>query len=252
MNSQHAQHSPEILVFDSSDALASAAAQRLAATIVTAQSDRGVARIALTGGSTGIAVLRALRSVGNPIDWGKVDIFWGDDRFLPAGHKDRNDAQADEALLSHVPVDAARVYRMPCDEGDFAGDVTAGARAYEEKLRSLTPDGNIPQLDVHLLGMGPDGHINSLFPGKATLAERERAVIAEFDSPKPPLQRITLTYPVVNSSREVWFLVAGADKAPAVAKAVGRASPADYPAAGAQGRDGTTWFLDKNAAELLR
>lgn len=241
---------PEILVFEDKSALTSAVAERMATSIAEAQRDRGVARIALTGGGLGIAALKALRDAGDSIDWSKVDVFWGDERFLPSGHEDRNDAQAEAALLAHVAVDPARVYRMPAD--DNSTDVEAAAQAYEQTLRSLTEDGSVPQLDVHLLGMGPDGHINSLFPGKATLDERERAVVAELDSPKPPPKRISLTYPVVNNSRHVWLLVAGDDKAQAVERAINGGSPKDYPAAGAHGRNGTTWFIDRKAAELLR
>ncbi|MCW4353178.1 6-phosphogluconolactonase [Hoyosella sp. YIM 151337] len=254
MNS--ASQPPEVLVFDDGPAVASAVAERLTAAIAGAQQSRGIARIAITGGSLGIAALRALRSAADRVEWNKLEIFWGDERFLPAGHDDRNDAQADEALLKHVPVDAARIFRMPSlgdgQEPGTAPDVDSGAAAYERTLRSLTADGSVPQLDVHLLGMGPDGHINSLFPGKANLSEQEKAVAAEHDSPKPPPERITLTYPVVNNSRQVWFVVAGEDKAGKVAQAVRDGMTDDCPAAGAHGRDNTIWFLDKKAAELLR
>jgi len=108
-----------------------------------------------------------------------------------------------------------------------------------------------PDFDVHLLGMGPEGHVNSLFPDTPAVRETERLVLGVPDSPKPPPQRITLTLPAVQRSREVWLVVSGAGKADAVAAAIGGAKPVDVPAAGAVGRDATVWLLDEDAASKL-
>ena len=108
-----------------------------------------------------------------------------------------------------------------------------------------------PDFDVHLLGMGGEGHINSLFPDTAAVRETSRLVVGVTDSPKPPPRRITLTLPAVQRSREVWLVVAGEEKADAVAAAVGGADPVDVPAAGAVGREATVWLLDEAAATKL-
>jgi 6-phosphogluconolactonase len=150
----------------------------------------------LTGGGTGISLLKHVGAHDEAIDWSKVHIFWGDDRFVPA-------------------------------------------------------DDPAPAFDVHLLGMGGEGHINSLFPHTPAVAETSRMVVGVEDSPKPPPRRITLTLPAVTRSREVWLVVSGDAKADAVAAAIGGASPDEVPAAGAVGREATVWLLDTGAASKL-
>lgn len=242
--------STETLVFDDKDTLVRTAAQRFADAIRTAQAERGIALVALTGGSNGIALLRALAEQSAGIDWSKIEFFWGDDRFVPADDPERNYLQAREALLDHVAIDPARVHPMAPSDGPLGDDIDAGAQDYALALENAG-NGALPAFDVHLLGMGGEGHINSLFPHTAAVAERQRPVLAVEDSPKPPPRRITLTLPVVNRSRQVWFLVSGADKAEAVAAAHRGADPGDWPCAGAHGSEATVWFLDKAAAELL-
>ncbi|MFM9376090.1 6-phosphogluconolactonase [Gordonia sp. VNK21] len=232
----------ETLVFDDAAALVAAAAERFAATVRRAQDERGVAAVALTGGSNGIALLRAL--VDAPIDWSRVEIYWGDERFVPEGDLERNAGQAREALLDRVPVDPARVHPMAASGGAFGDDITAAAADYRRVLGDTV-------FDVHLLGMGGEGHVNSLFPHTAATAENAEPVLAVTDSPKPPPQRITLTFPVINRSREVWLLVSGAEKAEAVAAAHTGADRADWPCAGAHGTESTLWFLDASAASRL-
>ena len=139
---------------------------------------------------------------------------------------------------------------MAASDGEFGGDIEAAALAYERELAALT-GAPTPEFDVHLLGMGGEGHINSLFPDTAAVRETGRMVVAVTDSPKPPPRRITLTLPAVRRSREVWLVVSGAAKAEAVAAAVGGADPVDVPAAGAIGREKTVWLLDTAAATLL-
>ncbi|MFF0813853.1 6-phosphogluconolactonase [Rhodococcus sp. NPDC003318] len=240
-----------VQTFDDTAALTAAAARQLVDVIVAAQAERGAASIVLTGGGNGIGVLRQLRADSGAIDWSKVDIFWGDERFVPAGHPDRNEVQAHEALLDHVPVQPARLHPMPYGDGLYAGDPDAAAHAYEHLLAAHADGGPVPEFDVHLLGMGGEGHINSLFPDTAAVRENTRFVVGVTDSPKPPAQRVTLTLPAVRHARRVWLLVAGADKAEAVASAVRGASPIDVPAAGALGSEETVWFLDRAAAAGL-
>lgn len=235
----------ETLVFDDSAALVDTAAARFVDAIGRAQQERGVATVALTGGSNGIALLRALARTPGAVDWNRVEVFWGDERFLPEGDAERNEVQARDALLDHVPVDGTRVHRMAASDGEFGDDIDAAAAAYAELV------GDDLVFDVHLLGMGGEGHINSLFPHTAATAEDVKPVVAVTDSPKPPPQRITLTFPVINRSREVWFLVSGTEKAEAVAAAHNGADRADWPCAGAHGTERTVWFCDRTAAADL-
>lgn len=234
------------------DTLVSAAGERLIGVITGAIEAHGVAHVVLTGGGTGVKLLRHLGEHGGSIDWSKVHLFWGDDRYVPADDDDRNDKQAREALLDHVDIPAANVHAMAASDGEFGDDIDAAALAYEQVLAANAEAGSpTPEFDVHLLGMGGEGHVNSLFPHTAATRETERFVVGVTDSPKPPPKRITLTLPAVVRAREVWLVVAGAEKADAVAAAIGGATADDVPAAGAAGRVATVWLLDEAAASKL-
>ena len=233
--------------------LAEAAAARLVTRLVEAQASRGSAHLVLTGGSLGIAVLAALAA--NPardaIDWTRLDIWWGDKRYLPTGDADRNETQAREALLNGLEIPAQRIHPMPASDGPWGGDVDAAAAAYATELKAATTSqdhSGVPAFDVVLLGMGPDGHVASLFPGQPGLYEQERSVVGVHGSPKPPPTRVSLTLAAIGRGREVWLVVAGADKAPAVAMALGDAGPLAVPASGARGERSTLWLLDRAAA----
>jgi 6-phosphogluconolactonase len=233
-------------------ALIAAVGDRLIATIADAIATRERALIVLTGGGTGIGLLEHLRENGDAIDWSKVRLFWGDERYVPEDDDDRNEKQAREALLDHIDIPAANVHAMPASDGEFGDDIDAAALSYEQVLAAIADDGQpAPEFDVHLLGVGGEGHINSLFPHTPAVRETDRQVVGVTDSPKPPPKRITLTLPAVHRSRQVWLVVAGADKADAVAAAVGGANPDDVPAAGASGREATVWLLDEEAASKL-
>ncbi|MET9200953.1 6-phosphogluconolactonase [Gordonia sp. NPDC003585] len=243
--------STETLVFDTKDELVATAATRFVDLITRAQQERGHAHVVLTGGSNGIAILAALAADSGSVDWSRVDVYWGDDRFVPADDPERNDGQAREALLDKVPLNPDRIHPMAPSDGPFGDDINAAAADYAAVLAANSSDGVAPLFDLHLLGMGGEGHINSLFPHTPATAESVKSVVAVEDSPKPPPRRITLTLPVVNRSKAVWFLVAGADKAEAVAAAHEGADPADWPCAGAHGTEETIWFLDDAAAEKI-
>ena len=223
--------------------LAAAAGARLVGAITSAIGNRGQAVIVLTGGTVGIALLRHVAAYAPDVDWSKVQLFWGDERFVPAEDPDRNYRQAREALLETISIPSGNVHEMAASRGAFGEDIEAAAQAYEK----LLPE----EFDVHLLGMGGEGHVNSLFPDTEAVREDSRLVIAVTDSPKPPPRRITLTLPAVRRAREVWLVVAGAEKAEAAAAAIGGAAPVDVPAAGAIGREATVWLLDKAAASKL-
>lgn len=234
------------------DQLAAAAGARLVGAITSAITARGQAHIVLTGGGTGIALLRHVAEHGVDIDWSAVHLYWGDERYLPDNDDERNAKQAREALLERIEIPARNVHPMPAADAEFGSDIEAAALSYEQVLAANAPAGEpAPVFDVHLLGMGGEGHINSLFPDTAAVREQTHLVVAVPDSPKPPPKRITLTLPAIRRAREVWLVVSGAAKAEAVAAAVGGADPVDIPAAGARGREKTVWLLDTAAAAEL-
>jgi 6-phosphogluconolactonase len=238
--------------YSDSAALVAAAGDRLVDAITAAITQRGRALIVLTGGGTGIGLLKRIRERGEAIDWSKVHLFWGDERFVPAGDDERNEKQAREALIDHIDIPAANVHAMPASDGAFGDDLDAAAADCVRVLAETADGGQpAPDFDVHLLGMGGEGHINSLFPHTPAVRETSELVVGVTDSPKPPPRRITLTLPAVQRSREVWLVVSGAAKADAVAAAVGGASPDDVPAAGGVGREATVWLLDEDAAAKL-
>jgi 6-phosphogluconolactonase len=233
--------------------LSEAAAARLVTRIVDAQAARGNAHVVLTGGGIGTATLKAL--AGTPardaVDWGAVDVWWGDERFLPPGDPDRNETQAREALLDHIPLDPRRVHPMPAVGVPWGDDVDEAAEAYADELRAAArPEerGGVPTFDVLMLGVGPDGHVASLFPEHPALYETDRTVVGVRGAPKPPPVRISLTMPVLRSASEVWLLASGAEKAAAVALALSGAGEVAVPAAGAQGTRATVWLLDRASA----
>jgi 6-phosphogluconolactonase len=230
-------------VFDTPDELASAAADRLAAALASAQAANGTASVVLTGGRTGSAVLAALCSA--TLDWASLDIYWGDERFLPAGDPERNETQAREALLDHVPVSPERVHAMAPSDGEYGDDPDAAAEAYAVLLK------DVPSFDVCLLGVGEEGHTASIFPHSPAVQEAARAVVAVRDCPKPPPTRVSLTLPAIRRSAEVWLMTTGEAKAEAVSAALAGVSEQDIPAAGARGQRHTLWFLDRAAASRL-
>jgi 6-phosphogluconolactonase len=244
--------STAVEIFPDSGILVDAAGNRLIDTIQTAVAARGRALVVLTGGGNGIALLQYLGTQGQQIDWSKVHLFWGDDRYVPEDDDERNDKHARAALLDHIDIPSSHVHTMPASDGEFGSDLSAAALAYEQLLAANAEPGECaPNFDVHLLGMGPEGHINSLFPHTPAVLETTRMVVAVEDSPKPPPQRITLTLPAIQRSREVWLMVSGAAKADAVAAAIGGAQPVSIPAAGAVGLETTLWLLDEEAAAKL-
>ncbi|WP_017975921.1 6-phosphogluconolactonase [Actinopolyspora halophila] len=243
----------EIMVHSDTDVLTEAAAARLITRIVDAQQARGIASIVLTGGGTGIGVLRKVResSAHAAVDWSAVNVFWGDERFLPAGDGERNETQARQALLDHVPLDPSRVHPMAPSDGRFGSDVDAAAEHYAAVLGTLAETGSdrpVPRFDVLMLGVGEEGHTASLFPATPYVRDTEHVVLGVHDCPKPPAERISLTLPAIGSAAEVWLMAGGAGKAEAVSRALGGAHAVDVPAAGARGRQRTLWMLDRQAA----
>ncbi|NAZ14778.1 6-phosphogluconolactonase [Glutamicibacter soli] len=242
----------QIVIHEDLAATAHGIAARLVTSIADAIAARGVAHVVLTGGSLGIAALAAVAE--NParvsVDWSKVHFWWGDERFVPADSADRNAGQAEVlfAALDQLGLDRETVHAMgSTDQYDCAEDAAA---AYTALLAQEAPEGAAsPAFDVLMLGMGPDSHVASLFPNHTRSAEL--GAIAIHDSPKPPPHRVSLTMGTINSAREVWLLVAGAEKAPALATAQHEVNEAAVPASAVQGTQATRWLVDRAAATLL-
>ena len=242
----------EVLVRVSRDpqVLAQTAAARLLVRLHDAQAERGLASIVLTGGRTADLIYRALATspARDAVDWHRVDVWWGDERFVPDGDEERNETQARAALLDALPLDPARVHPMPAaTPGD---DPEAAAARYAATLAASARPGSeqLPHFDVLLLGVGEDGHVASVFPGHPAAYET-RAVAGVRGAPKPPPNRVTLTLPALNTAEEVWLLATGTEKAGAVGMALtGHAGPVQLPAAGVRGVDRTLWLVDRAAA----
>lgn len=249
-----ATHPPGVVVHASQELLAAAVAARLVTALVDAQAARGTASVVLTGGRTGVAVLDQVLALpaADAVDWNRVDLYWGDERFLPAGHPDRNETQAREALLDQLPLDPARVHPMAAADGEFGVDVDAAAAAYARVLAASGAAGSeSPAFDVCLLGVGEEGHTASIFPASPAVRERSATVVGVHDCPKPPPTRISLTLPAIRRSAQVWLVTAGAAKAPAIATALAGRAETELPAAGARGTERTLWLLDTAAAGEL-
>ncbi len=238
-----------VMVFDDRPALVAGIADRFVSVVTELLSGQDVVHIVLTGGSVGIDTLAAIAEPARSgtIDWGRVHLWWGDERWLPSGDSERNDAQADDALLSLIDCPAGNIHRFPASDG--GADLDQAARTYAVELESFASDGErFPAFDIVFLGVGPDGHIASLFPGHEGIKERDKTVIAVRNSPKPPPERLSLTLPTINSSNRVWLCLAGADKASALGLALAGANASEVPAAGASGRNKTIFLIDQAAA----
>jgi 6-phosphogluconolactonase len=246
---------PEVVVHRDAKLLTHAVVARLVTRLVDAQAARGQAHVVLTGGGIGTAVLADLATAParDAIDWSRVHVWWGDERFVPAASGDRNDGAARKALLDLVPLDPAKVHAMPASDGPDGDDAEAAAARYAAELAAAALPENhapVPGFDVLLLGVGEEGHVASLFPGMPALYE-DRPVVAVHGSPKPPPTRLTLTFPAIRAAHEVWLVAAGSAKAAAISMALSGAGEVEVPAAGALGRQRTLWLLDGDAARLL-
>lgn len=227
-------------VWPTSEDLAAKIAERITTRLAEVQRTGRRPSIVLTGGTIAIAAYRQIAPSG--VNWDDLDIYWGDERFVPEGHADRNDQQARDAFLIRLGVPEECIHPMPAHGCELSMADAADAYA------SLLPQA---PFDLVLLGMGPDGHIASLFPGFPQLDETHRLAVEVFDSPKPPPQRISLTYPALNHAESVWLLVSGEAKAGVVALAVAGASKLQIPASGVHGMNETLWLIDQDAAKEI-
>ena len=247
---------PEVFVYASGDLLASAAAARTVTRLADAIAAQGYAHVVLTGGGIGTKVLAAIAAAParDAVDWRLVDFWWGDERFEATGDPERNETGARAALLDALGVDPARVHAVPGPDGPDGDDPDAAAARYAAELAAAVgagagagASGAVPAFDVLMLGIGPEGHVASIFPDSPA-AHATGSVVAVRNSPKPPPTRISLTFSAIQAAREVWILASGAEKADAVAEALSGVSQDKLPAAGARGRDRTLFLLDEAAA----
>jgi len=239
-----------VLVHPDKQALAASVAARFITKTVDILDDLDTANVVLTGGSIGIAVLAAVNSspARDTIDWSRVHFWWGDERWVARDSDERNDKQAREALLDHIAVPAENVHAFAATDDGMSLDDAAAAYATQLAEHTAEDGGRWPRFDITFLGVGPDGHIASLFPDRSGVREAEASVIAVTNSPKPPPERLSLTRPALNSSDRIWLVLAGADKASALGLALAGASYTEVPVAGAKGRKRTVFFVDKDAA----
>jgi 6-phosphogluconolactonase len=243
---------PEVFVYASGDLLASAAAARTVTRLADGIAARGHAHLVLTGGGIGTKVLAAIAAAParDAVDWRLVDFWWGDERFEVTGDPERNETSARAALLDKLGVDQARVHAVPGPDGPDGDDPDAAAARYAAELAAAAGNSAVPAFDVLMLGVGPEGHVASIFP-ESPAAYATGSVVAVRNSPKPPPTRVSFTFSAIQAAREVWVLASGAEKADAVAEALSGVSQDKLPAAGARGRDRTLFLLDQEAAAKL-
>lgn len=222
--------------------LATQTARRLLDTLIDLQADGRIPQLCLAGGRSAMAVYARFAELvpGSTLDPSRLELWWSDERFLPADDPERNAGPALALLARSFSVDPGRTHSMPSADGIV--DADASANTYAKELGDTV-------FDLCLLGMGTDGHVASIFPHHPSSEPTSQPVIGVSDAPKPPPERISLTIERMNTSAQVWLLVSGADKAEAVAQAL--AGDLDLPAARVSGRERTIWFLDEPAASRL-
>jgi 6-phosphogluconolactonase len=243
--------SEEIRTLTTPQELFAAAAEEVVRAANEAVAERGRFTIALSGGSTPKNLYNLLATnARTALPWDRMFFFFGDERHVPPTDPDSNYRMANETMLSKVPAPAGNVFRVKTENPDAA----AAAEDYEQTLRKFfsLQAGQFPRFDLILLGMGPDGHTASLFPGTAALQEKSRIVVANWVD-KMKAFRITLTLPALNAAREVAFVVGGTDKAPALHAVLESDAPGEqYPAKLVRPTDGKLiWLIDRAAASQL-
>jgi 6-phosphogluconolactonase len=198
--------------------------------------------IALTGGTVGILTLKALsqKEEIQKIDFSSIHFWFGDDRFVAAESPDRNAVQAKQALLGNLEIPSQNIHEMPAS--DQIADLDEAALSFSREI-SKHFNFEKPCMDLTILGMGPDGHVASLFPGHTY---PESLIVAEHSSPKPPPKRISMSYDLLNASKEILFVVSGIDKAEAVER-VHKEPDCDLPAARVAATEKTIWIVDSAA-----
>ena len=238
-----------VVVLPDKGQLAEGVANRFVGRLAQLTQEGRTVHVSLTGGSMGSAVLAAVAQHGwaANIDWSLVHFWWSDERFVPRADAERNAGQARTALLDRIAIPSENIHEPAASDDDLSLDEAAAA--YAAELARFGVEGRAwPAFDVCFLGVGPDGHIASLFPDRDELLVTDASVLPVRQSPKPPPERVTFTLPVINTSADIWMVVAGADKASALGLMLAGAAPTAVPAAGAEGTADTVVFVDQAAA----
>lgn len=253
----------DLRLFPDGERLAAEMVGTLIGVLARRQQAGGVASISCTGGSMGQAFAQRLVELHErndqsltQVDWTAVHYWFGDERYVPVGHPERNDGLLQD-FFDRLEVPAENIHRVLGPES--SDDVTDSAYAYAEQLRAVYPelterfaserDERTPIFDVLMLGVGPDGHVASLFPGHQA-AKASGITVGLTDSPKPPPERVSFTNELINSSARVWILAVGAGKAQVLADAF-TCADTELPVARVSGAEQTMWWLDHAAAEKL-
>lgn len=231
-----------IVRLDDAAEVADVVARRLLDQIVELQEKRGVVHVCLTGGDTANKMYEHLADLvpDSDLDASKLQLWWGDERFVPATDADRNSLQAVTRLARTIAISSADIHMMPAQDG--RADSHQCAAEYETELGDTT-------FDITLLGIGRDGHVGSIFPNHPSFEATSRSVIGVTDSPKAPSDRISLTIPALNRSSEIWFIATGGSKDDAVVRALDK--DPSLPASHVEATGATLWFLDTEAARQL-
>lgn len=243
------ESSKSVVIEPTPAALAARVSDRFLTRLIARTKNGRLAHVCLTGGSMGGAVLTATAADprAQQIDWSLVHFWWGDERFVERDSSDRNSLQSRTALLNHISVPEENIHEVADPSEGLSLDEAAAA--YATELAKFGGDDQAwPSFAVCFLGVGPDGHIASLFPDRQEVKVTDAAALPVRNSPKPPAERVTLTRPVLNASKRVWLVLTGADKASALGLALAGASYTSVPAAGAKGRRRTIFFVDEAAA----
>lgn len=234
------------IIYPDRRSLARATAARFLVEVTDAVAVRGIAHVVLTGGGVGIETLAevAASPLTEAIDWTAVHVWWCDERFVGVGDPERNEGQAQAALLGTLLLPEENIHRMGTSGAFDTPEAAAGAYAVE-LARHGEP---CPAFDIALLGLGADGHVASLFPGNAAVGLAGTCVAVR-DSPKPPPERISLTLTALARARQIWVVAAGAEKADAVAGCLaGRGS---LPGSRVRGTERTLWLIDAAASAAI-
>jgi len=237
----------KITVLDDPESIANKVAEEVLAVVKSAVESRGSAELVLTGGTLGTAVLESMRnaSLVTEIDWQKVHIWWSDERFVEIDSHERNDLQAVNALLRHISIPASNIHFPETTTNTVS--VNKAANAYEEDLLEHFGSKEAIYFDVLLLGIGPDGHIASLFPGQETL-DSKSLVVAVTNSPKPPPERISFSFKTIAKANKIWAFASGVGKSEAIEKALNGAQKHEIPLLGVFARDEQYLYVDKELA----
>ncbi len=238
----------ELRISESPESLRDEVGRAIGSVLASAVNEFGSAHLVLTGGTIGIAVLNSIPL--DAVEWGAVHVWWGDERFLERVSADRNCNQAQQNFLDRVALNAAHIHRIP--SSDDVDSVQQAATSYAAELATQgepgTNLGALPRFDLVLLGMGPDTHVASLFPGAQEPDDASITTWAVMHSPKPPPERVSLTFSAINSAERVWLLVSDPLKADALARVLARADDVAVPASRVHGKRETVIWTDRQTA----